>query len=84
MANRVLALAEQAAHRQTASESYLRAFTYFRVAELMRGPDDPQKLALYRRAIDCFRRGLALSRHRHEAVSFPYDGQRLEGYFFPS
>ena len=82
MANRVLALAEQAGHRQTASESYLRAFTYFRVAELMRRPDDPQKVQLYRRAIDCFRRGLAASHHRHEAVSFPYDGHRLEGYFF--
>ena len=81
MGNRILSMAERA-HRQTASESYLRAFTYFRVAELMRGPDDPQKVVLYRRAIDCFRRGLALSRHRHEAVSFPYDGHRLEGYFF--
>lgn len=85
MGERILALAEQASrhgHRQTAAESYLRAFTYFRVAELMRGPDDPQKIALYRRAIDCFRRGLAASRHRYEAVSFPYDGHRLEGYFF--
>jgi dipeptidyl aminopeptidase/acylaminoacyl peptidase len=82
MANRVLALAGQAGHRQTASESYFRAFTYFRVAELMRRPDDPQKVELYRRAIDCFRRGLGESHHRHEAVSFPYDGHRLEGYFF--
>lgn len=85
--NTVLSLAEQAArdgHTQTAAESYLRAFTYFRVAELMRRPDDPQKLPLYHRAIDCFRRGLAASRHRHEAVSFPYDGERLEGYFFPA
>ena len=87
MAQRVLALAEQAAregHRQTAAESYLRAFTYFRVAELMRRPDDPQKIPLYRRAIDCFRRGLAASHHRYEAVSFPYDGHRLEGYFLPA
>ena len=86
-ADTVLTLAEQAArdgHRQTAAESYLRAFTYFRAAELMRRPDDAQKLPLYQRAIDCFRRGLAASRHRHEAVSFPYDGERLEGYFFPA
>ncbi len=85
MAERVLATAEEAARKgrsQTASESYLRAFTYFRVAELMRGYDDPQKLPLYRRAIECFRRGLSTSHHAHEAVSFPYDGHRLEGYFF--
>lgn len=87
MAERVLGIAEEAArggHRQTAAESYLRAFTYFRVAELMRRPDDPQKVELYRRAVDCFRRGLAASRHRHETVSFPYAGHRLEGYFFPA
>jgi dipeptidyl aminopeptidase/acylaminoacyl peptidase len=87
MGNSVLSLAEDAARggrRQSAAESYLRAFTYFRVAELMRRPDDPQKIPLYRRSIDCFRRGLAASHHRHEAVSFPYDGHRLEGYFFPA
>jgi dipeptidyl aminopeptidase/acylaminoacyl peptidase len=85
--NTVLSLAERAArdgYRQTAAESYFRAFTYFRVAELMRRPDDPQKIELYRRVIDCFRRGLAASHHRHDAVSFPYDGERLEGYFFPA
>jgi dipeptidyl aminopeptidase/acylaminoacyl peptidase len=85
MGNAIAGLAQQGireGHSKTASESYLRAFTYFRVAELMRRPDDPQKLELYRRAIDCFLRGLAASRHRHETVSFPYDGHRLEGYFF--
>jgi dipeptidyl aminopeptidase/acylaminoacyl peptidase len=87
IANTVLSIAEQAirdGHRQTAAESYLRAFTYFRVAELMRWPDDPQKIELYRRSIDCFRHGLTASHHRYEAVSFPFDGHRLEGYFFPA
>jgi dipeptidyl aminopeptidase/acylaminoacyl peptidase len=83
MAEQVLALAGEGS-RQTTAESCLRAFTYFRVAELMRPPDDPLKIELYRRAIDCFRRGLAASRHRHEAASFPYDGHRLEGWFFPA
>lgn len=83
----ILSLAEaavSAGDRQSAAEAYLRAFTCFRAAELMRRPDDPQKVELYRRAIDCFRRGLAASHHHHEAVSFPYDGYRLEGYFFPA
>lgn len=83
MGERVLRLAEDG-ERQTAAESYLRAFTCFRAAELMLRPDDPRKLELYRRTIDCFRRGLAASHHRHEAVSFPYEGHRLEGYFFPA
>src|SRR3954463_4637350 len=49
MASRVRPLAEAGAGdgtRQTAAESYLRAFTYFRAAELMLRPDDPQKLEL--------------------------------------
>lgn len=87
MAERVLAIAREAAGKgrsRTASDAYLRAFTYFRAAELMQRPDDPRKLVLYRRTIDCFRRGLALSAHRHDAVSIPFDGHRLEGYFFPA
>ena len=87
MAQKLLSLAEAGArggHRQTVAESYLRAFTYFRVAELKCRPEDPRKLELYHRAIDCFRRGLAASHHRHEAVSFPYGNHRLEGYFFPA
>jgi dipeptidyl aminopeptidase/acylaminoacyl peptidase len=86
MADRVFAIAEEAArqkHPQTASESYLRAFTYYRVAELMRGHDDPQKLPLYHRAIASFKRGLSLSAHRYEPIAIAYDGHRLEGYFFP-
>lgn len=85
MADRVFAVAEEAAQHsrsQTASESYLRAFTYYRVAELMRGPDDPQKLPLYHRAVGCFRRGLSLSSHRYEPAAIAYGGHRLEGYFF--
>lgn len=74
--------AERQRRTQTASEAHLRAFTYFRVAELMRRYEDPQKIPLYRRAIDSFKRGLALSAHRHEAVSIGFDGQRLEGWFF--
>ena len=85
MADRVFAIAEAAAqqsHPQTASESYLRAFTYYRVAELMRGHDDPQKIPLYHRAIATFKRGISLSAHPYEPVAVEYDGHRLEGYFF--
>lgn len=85
MAGRVFAIAEAAVqqnHPQTASESYLRAFTYYRVAELMRSHDDPQKIPLYHRAIASFKRGISLSAHPYESVTVAYDGHRLEGYFF--
>lgn len=85
MAERVCGIADQAAREKrprTASESYFRAFTYYRVAELKRRYDDPQKVPLYHRAIASFQRGLALSAHRYEPISLPFDGHRLEGYFF--
>lgn len=85
MAERVAAIAEDAerrGHRPTASESYFRAFTYFRAAELMRPYDDARKLPLYRRAIGCFGRGLALSTHAAEEVAIPFDGHTLAGTYF--
>ena len=69
-------------HVRTASDAYLRAFTYFRAAELMVAPTDPQKLELYRQTIDCFREGLSLSAHRHEAVCIAWQGHQLEGTLF--
>ncbi|MSP52494.1 MAG: alpha/beta hydrolase [Alphaproteobacteria bacterium] len=85
MAERVFALGEDAVaqlHQQTACESFFRAFTYFRVAELMRSFDDPQKIPLYLRALESFKRGLSLSAHSSEPAAVNYGGHRLEGYFF--
>jgi len=86
MAEQVSALAEEAGRQRrtrTASDAHLRAFTYFRVAELMCRYGEPQKIPLYRRALDSFRRGLSLSAHRHEPVSIAFDGYAMEGWFFP-
>jgi hypothetical protein len=72
MGEQVAALAEEAGRQRrmrTASDAHLRAFTYFRVAELMCRYGEPQKIPLYRRALDSFRNGMSLSAHRHEPVS---------------
>ena len=85
MAARTRSIAEAAAtlgRTRTASDAYLRAFTYFRAAELMVAPADPQKLDLYRQTIDCFRHGLSLSMHRNEAVTIAWRGHQLEGTLF--
>lgn len=55
--------------------------SFLAMAELMRAHDDPQKLALYRRAVACFSRGLSLSAHRYEPAAIAYDGHCLDGYF---
>ena len=69
MGERISQLASLAADRgnlQTASDSYYRAFTYFRAAELMLPPTNSRKADLYGRAIACFRTGISGSRHPHE------------------
>ena len=71
-------------HEATASESYFRAFTYFRIAELRLASDDPRKLATYQRAMACWRRGITLSTVPHESVELPFDGHRLQAWFFPA
>ena len=66
----------------TASDHFYRAFTAFRSAERVLAGTDPRKLASYRRAMRCWRRGMALSVHPHEHVEVLLDGHRLDGWFF--
>lgn len=85
MAERIESIADEAhnsGHEATASETYFRAFMYYRLAELRLPSSDERKLPTYRKSISCFERGIALSTHPHEAVKIPYDGHQLAGYFF--
>lgn len=75
--------AAERGHEATASDHYFRAFTGFRSAERAAKGDDPEKLALYKRAMRCWHRGIGLSVHPHEQVSIPFEGHRLDGWFFP-
>ena len=76
--------AEQRGHVATASSSYFRAFTYFRSAERVLAGDDARKLPLYHKAVACFRQGLDLSSHPHERIAVPFEGKKLDGYFYPA
>jgi hypothetical protein len=80
----IAAEAEAKGHVATASSSFWRAFTYYRSAERVLGGDDPRKLPFYHKAVACFRQGLALSSHSHERIAVPFDGQKLDGYFYPA
>ena len=82
---RLCTIAETAAgcsHQRTAGESYLRAFTYFRCAELMLPPTDPRKAALYDQTISCFPLGLNYAGYLYEAISIPWEGRQLAGWLF--
>jgi dipeptidyl aminopeptidase/acylaminoacyl peptidase len=85
MGERVEAIAHEALkaqHEATASESYFRAFMYYRLAELRLPHTDARKIPTYRKSIACYEKGIALSTYPHEAIKVPYDGHELAGYFF--
>jgi hypothetical protein len=86
-ADRVRAAAtasEDAGHRVSAREAYLRASTYyFNAAFFVVGTRDGDRLPkLWRTHRDCFERAAALFEPPFQRVAIPYDDSTLEGWFF--
>lgn len=73
--------AEQAGHRVSARESYLRAVTYYRNVLWSVPASDPAYRAMLAQSRALFRRFAALSDPPIETVEIPYEGAILPGYF---
>lgn len=63
----------------TATEAYLRAFTYYRFATIGVIPTDPQYEQLIRKFEVCFAQAAHLL--KLERVCIPFEGKALPGYF---
>ena len=86
-ANRVLSRAEadfDAGHLVSARESYLRASTYFRMAEfyLHGNPEDPRILSESRASQRAYAKAAELTGPTWERIEIPYEGTTLPGYFY--
>ncbi|MDT5008650.1 MAG: hypothetical protein QOH57_267, partial [Mycobacterium sp.] len=86
-ADRVADEAKQAragGHKISAREGYLRASTYYRMAEffLHDNPDDPRIRHAYSCAVSCFRAAVADLDTAVEQVEIPYQHTVLHGYFY--
>jgi len=86
-AERVLSLAETslaAGHEVSAREAYLRASTYYAMAEfyLHGDPSDPRIRESSAKSRDCFARAAELSSPAIEPVLIPYEDTTLPGYFY--
>ncbi|RJP35747.1 MAG: alpha/beta fold hydrolase [Actinobacteria bacterium] len=86
-AERILSLAEAslaAGHEVSAREAYLRATTYYAMAEfyLHGDPSDPRIRESSARSRDSFARAAQLFSPPIEPVSIPYEGITLPGYFY--
>ncbi len=72
--------------RTSARELFLRASAFYSASyhplygELL----DPRLVAAFRRQIDVFNRGLALSRRLVEPLRIPFEGMTLPAYFIPA
>ncbi len=73
-----------AGHLVSAREAYLRASTYFRMAEfyLHGNPDDPRIVSESRASQQAYAKGAELSGPTWERVEIPYEGTTLPGYFY--
>lgn len=87
LADQVAQLGEDAlagGRRVTARDHFLRASNYYRWAEFFLAADDPRRLPAYRRCVDCFRKAGPCLDPPLERVEIPYEGTRLQGYFYPA
>lgn len=84
---RILARADASlagGHRVSARKAYLRASTYFRMAEfyLHGEPDDPRIISESRASQAAYAKAAELTGPTWEPIEIPYEGTTLPGYFY--
>ncbi|WP_315785432.1 alpha/beta hydrolase family protein [Bradyrhizobium sp. SZCCHNPS1003] len=82
MADKLCALAaedEAKGRLLSAGEKYGRAASYLITCERLQAHEAPGRLALYRRCLDAFAKGIALARENCERVEIPYEGTHIAG-----
>ncbi len=86
-ARRILGRADRyfgAGHLESARQAYLRASTYFRMAEfyLHGDPSDPRILSESKASQEAYAKGAKLTGPTWEPVQIPFEGTTLPGYFY--
>lgn len=86
-AQRIQGMAEKSYHMGctvSAKEAYLRACEYYRQSAffLRDNLEDPRLISAYHQSAECFRKAALLFEHPVSAVSIPFSGTTLPGYFF--
>jgi len=73
-------------HKESACDAYLRASEYYRSADfyLHDNPKNPAILDLWDKMYSCFNKARELSVPTFDAITIPYEGTTLPGYFCPA
>ena len=74
----------EAGHNESARSAYLRASSYFRMAEfyLHGNPSDPRILSEAKESVKAYAEAARLTGPTWEPVKIPYEGTTLPGYFY--
>ena len=75
------AAAEQAGHRRTAGQKYLRAAVYLSQAERMQSAKDPNRNVIYSHCVEVLEKSFALVDPATTRVEIPYGDDHLPAYF---
>jgi dienelactone hydrolase len=84
MADKLCSLAEEDEARGrllSAGEKYKRAASYLITCERLQAHGAPGRMALYRRELDLFTRGVALAKEDCVRVEIPYEGGHLSALY---
>lgn len=85
LAQRAQAQAQQALHlglRDTARQAFLRACTYYRAPLFIMSQQHPDFYAYWEKMHACFQQAAALFDPPIEAITVPFQGRNLPGYFW--
>ncbi|WP_165223560.1 alpha/beta hydrolase family protein [Affinirhizobium pseudoryzae] len=87
MGDKLIALAEEdeaRARTLSAGDKLIRAANYLLTAERLQAHGSEGRVALYRRFLDTFEKGLRLSGSPCRRVEIPYEGTRLSALYVPA
>ncbi len=77
-------VAENTNHKVTARKSYLRAYTYYRMAQLWQQDSMSMiPLQMFDKMLECYTKWAELSVPRVERVEIPFEGIKMLGWYIP-
>ena len=87
MADKLCSLAEEdeaQGRLLSAGEKYSRASTYLTTCERLQDHGTPDRMALYKRSLELFLKGIELKGERCQRVEIPYEGKHLAALYYPA
>lgn len=83
MGDRIEKLAESANDPVSMGNAYLRASNYYRASEFFMDTGDKNRLVIYNKSVDTFKKGLKNLGIKYQEYFIPYQTGKMRNYYFP-